>query len=141
MEQSDSTMRTVDFIREMFKPFLAEFKPISEVDSGIEQFLYEIPEENITKPAITRNLPLLASYLQGKDGVGAVYSCLNEEYKPCLIIRYSYPMTDEELFRLMSSAEWRMQDNEGVRYIHAPFRYIEKGTVKKLGNNIEDYTN
>lgn len=141
MEQSDSTMRTVDFLREMFKPFLAEFKPISEVDSGIEQFLYEVPEENITKPVITRNLPLLASYLKDKDGVGAVYSCLNEEYKPCLIIRYSYPMTDEELFRLMSSAEWRMQDKEGVRYIHAPFRYIEKGTVKKLGNNIEDYTN
>ncbi|MGM9740973.1 MAG: 4Fe-4S binding protein [Candidatus Cryptobacteroides sp.] len=110
MEQPDSTMRTVDFLCEMFKPFMAEFKPISEVDSRIEQFLYEIPEENITKPVIMRNLPLLASYL-------------------------------DELFRLMSSAEWRIQDNEGEQSIHAPFRYIEKGTVKKLGNSIEDYTN
>ena len=132
MEPSDSTMRTVDFLGEMFKPFMVEFKPISEVDSQIEQFLYEIPEENITKPVITRNLPLLVSYLRDKDGIGAVYSCLNEEYTPCLVIRYYYPMTDDELYRLMSSAEWRMQDKEGERYIHAPFRYIEKGSVKRL---------
>ena len=91
-------MRTVDFLGEMFKPFMAEFKSISEVDSRIEQFLYEIPEE----------------------------------FTPCLVIRYYYPMTDEELYKLMSSAEWRMQDNEGERYIHAPFQYIEKGNVKKL---------
>lgn len=132
LEQSDSIMRTVDFLSEMFKPFMAEFKPISEVDPGIEQFLYEIPEENITKPVITRNLPLLASYLRDQEGIGAVYSCLNEEYTPCLVIRYYYPMTDEELFRLMSSSEWRMEYKEGERYIHAPFRYIEKGNVKRL---------
>ena len=76
MEPSDSTMRTVDFLGEMFKPFMVEFKPISEVDSQIEQFLYEIPEENITKPVITRNLPLLVSYLRDKDGIGA----------PCILV-------------------------------------------------------
>lgn len=132
MDQSDSTMRTVDFLGEMFKPFRVEFKSVSEVDSRLEQFLYEIPDKNITKPVIMRNLPLLVSYLKDKDGIGAVYSCLNEDYTPCLVIRYYYPMTDEELFKLMSSAEWCLRDNEGEHYIHAPFRYIEKGTVKKI---------
>ena len=132
MDQSDSTMRTVDFLGEMFKPFRVEFKSVSEVDSRLEQFLYEIPDKNITKPVIMRNLPLLVSYLKDKDGIGAVYSCLNEDYTPCLVIRYYCPMTDEELFKLMSSAEWCLRDNEGEHYIHAPFRYIEKGTVKKI---------
>ncbi len=132
MEHSDSTISTVDFLHMMFKPFVAEFKSVSEVDSSVEQFLYEIPEKNVTKPIVVRQMPLLASYLSGQKGIGAVYTCLNDDCKPTLVVRFYHPMTADGLYDLLSAEKWSVQEKEGAHSVLAPFKYVDKGIVRKL---------
>lgn len=102
MEQSDSTISTVDFLHRMFKPFVAEFVPTDEAPAQ-EQYLYEIVDKDITKPVFSRKLPLLASYLSLQDGVGSVYTCLNDECIPEIVIRFYPPMTEEKIDGLLSA--------------------------------------
>lgn len=132
MDLPDSTMRTIDFLHKMFKPFNADITPMSEVDPSLEQLAYIIPEKNVPKPMFQKDLPLLVSYLSVHEGVGAVYSCLDDNCEPSLGIRFFHPMTGDKLHALLSAEEWTVRDKEGLRVIQAPLKYSEKGKIRKL---------
>ena len=132
MEKIDSTISTVDFLHRMFKPFMAEFSPIDEVGLK-EQYLYEISDKDITKPIITRKLPILASYLSLHDGIGSVYTCLNDECLPAIVIRFYLPMTKEKLDTLLSAEQWTIREKDGIRPIAAPMK-LDKGFVNVIGS-------
>ncbi len=132
MEKPDSTIRTVDFLHHMFKPYVAEITPVSEVAPFIDQYLYIIPEKNVSKPMYQRNLPLLVSYLRGHEGIGSVYTSLDENCDPILIIRHFHPMTGDKLHNLLSASEWTIAKKDGLHKVQAPITYSEKGIIQKL---------
>ena len=122
MENTESTISTVEFLHKMFKPFKAEFTPIDDTDSN-EQFLYEIIDKEITKPIIMRKLPIFASYLSLQKGVGSVYTCLNDDCIPEIVIRFYPPMTQEKLDTLLSAEHWTIHGKDGIRSIAAPMKF------------------
>ena len=129
MEESDSSISTVDFLHRMFKPFVAEFVSIEDAPSK-EQYLYEIVDKDITKPVFSRKLPILASYLSLQDGVGSVYTCLNDECIPEIVIRFYPPMTEEKIEELLSAGQWTIRRKDGISSIEAPVK-LKKGSVRK----------
>lgn len=132
MEKPDSTIKTVDFLHKMFKPYVTEIKPVSDVDPSIDQYLYVIPEKNVSKPMYQRNLPLLVSYLKDHEGIGAVYSSLDDDCEPTLVIRYYHPMNENKLYDLLSASEWLITKKDGLHKVQAPILYLEKGRIQKL---------
>ena len=129
MEQSDTTIRTVDFLHRMFKPFVAEFTSVDGSDST-DQYLYRIQDNNIAKPVISRNLPLLASYLSLQDGIRSVYTCLNDDCMPEIVICFYRPMTEEKLKNLLDAEQWIVRGKDGIRSIAAPIK-LRNGFVQK----------
>ena len=122
MEQLDTTISTIEFLHRMFKPFVANFKSNDEFALG-SYCLYRIPDENIAKPIIMRSIPLFASYLSTQDGIGEVYTCLNDDCVPEICIKFVHPMTEEKLKKLLTAERWTVRATDGPRSIAAPVKF------------------
>lgn len=135
MEEEVSRISTVDLIHKMFNPFKAEFKQRFEQASDKAQYIYEIADRNYEKPIILRNLPYLSNHLSKHDGILGVYLELNEELVPAIRIRYAAPMTEEELWKLMTMDTWTITfKKDDVREVAAKMGFETKGksfAVKK----------
>ncbi len=106
MEDEVSTVKTEDFIRNMFSPFRVQWKSRIEAAEGKTQYVYEIVDQNYEKPIILRNMPFLSNHLSKHEGVIGVYLDLNKDLQPAIQIRYADPMTEAKLWELMIMETW-----------------------------------
>ncbi len=106
MEDETSTVKTEDFIRKMFSPFRVQWKKRIEAAEGKQQFVYEIVDKNYEKPIFLRNMPYLSNHLSKHEGIIGVYLDLNKNLQPAIQIRYAEPMTEAELWKLMTMDTW-----------------------------------
>ncbi len=106
LEDEVGSIRTEDFIRNMFSPFKVEWKKRKEQAAGKKEYIYEIVDKNYEKPIILRNMPFLSNHLSTNEGVIGVYLQLNSELQPAIQIRYAKPMTEARLWELMTMPEW-----------------------------------
>lgn len=131
-----TTIPTTEFLERMFtNPFeWKSEKRIHEADSlRQKQYIYEFADENFTKPVITRSLPFVSNTLSAHKGVLAVYTCLNEDYVPCLRVRYCAPMTDKEIYRLLTLPEWSITyAADDIRQVPAKIIFKKEGIRKNL---------
>ncbi len=112
----------------MFNPFKAEFKSRVEEAAGKKQFVYEIPNANYEKPIITRNMPYLSNHLSKHDGIIGIYLQLNDDLVPSIRIRYTAPMTEEELWKLMTMETWTITfKKDDVREVDAKIGFTQPG--------------
>lgn len=131
-----TTIPTTEFLERMFtNPFeWKSEKRIHEADSlKQKQFIYEFADENFTKPVITRSLPFVSNTLSAHKGVLSVYTCLNEDYVPCLRVRYCAPMTDKEIYNLLTLPEWTITyAADDIRQVPAKIIFKKEGVRKNL---------
>ncbi len=129
LEDGEEFISCEDYIRYMFNPFKAEFKSRVEEASGKKQFVYEIPNANYEKPIITRNMPYLSNHLSKHDGIIGIYLQLNDDLVPSIRIRYTAPMTEEELWKLMTMETWTITfKKDDVREVDAKIGFTQPGT-------------
>lgn len=129
LEKGESFMSCEAYLKYMFNPFKAEFKSRVAKAEGQEQFIYEIPNQNYEKPIITRNLPFLSNHLSSHEGIIGVYLDLNDELVPAIRVRYSAPMTEKELWELMTMDTWTIKYAEGdIREVGAKIGFTVPGT-------------
>lgn len=133
LEKDVETIPTTEFLQKMFtKPFLWESKKRQEqaAEKKQKQWIYEFADENFTKPVITRSLPFVSNTLSAHEGVLAVYTCLNDDYVPCLRIRYCDPMSSREIYSILTAPEWTITYSaDDVRQVPAKIRFIKEGKV------------
>ncbi len=106
MEDEVGTVSTEEFIRKMFSPFRVQWKSRIEAAGDKTQYVYEIVDKNYEKPIFLRNMPFLSNHLSKHEGVIGVYLDLNKELQPAIQIRYAEPMTEAELWKLMTMETW-----------------------------------
>lgn len=134
MEKGVETIPTTEFLQRMFtKPFIWEsVKRQDAAAAALEhQYILEWADENFTKPIITRNLPFVSNTLSAHEGVLAVYTCLNEEYVPCLRVRYCAPMTAKEIYEILTAPQWTITyAADDIRQVPAKLQFKKQGVVK-----------
>lgn len=129
LEKGESFMPCEEYLKYMFHPFKAEFKSRIEKAEGQKQFIYEIPNANYEKPIITRNMPYLSNHLSSHDGIIGIYLELNDNLVPSIRIRYAAPMTEEELWKLMTMETWTITfKKDDVREVGAKIGFTQPGT-------------
>ncbi len=133
MEKQVETIPTTEFLTRMFtNPFVWESAKRQEkaAEEKRAQYIYEFADENFTKPVITRSLPFVSNTLSAHEGVLAVYTCLNENYVPCLRVRYCHPMTSKEIYSILTQPEWTITyAADDIRQVPAKIRFNREGTV------------
>mgnify|MGYP002516952786 FL=1 len=126
MEKGCSFVSTQDYLRMMFDSFAAEYR--KNVDADAPQWWYEIVDHNYEKPIVRRGMPFLSNHLSSHDGVLGTYLTLNEDLEPCIRIRYTAPMTDDELFRLMTMPKWTIKySDDDIREVDAKMSFETPG--------------
>lgn len=106
LEEGESLISIEEYLKKMFKGFKAEFKSRVEAAEGKAQFIYEIPDQNYEKPIILRNMPFVSNHLSRHDGIIGIYLNLNAELVPAIQIRYCEPMTEAEIWKLLTMDTW-----------------------------------
>lgn len=131
MEKRTSTIKTTDFLERMFsRPFTAEFQSRIDAAEGKPQYIYEIADENFTKPIISRNLPFVSNHLSRNEGIISVCTRLNKDYIPSLQIRYFAPMTADKIWELLTMEEWTITyTKEDVRIVPAKILFKKPGII------------
>lgn len=137
MEPEIGTIATTEFLRNMFKPFTAEFKSRVEAAEGKTEYIYEIADENFTKPIISRNLPFVSNHLSRHDGVIGVYTRLNADYVPSLMVRFCSPMTASKIWEQLILPEWTITYTaDDVRTVPAKILFKKQGKVYKYEETV-----
>ena len=130
MEDSVSYIPTEDLVRMLFNPFKAEFKSRVEKFEGQPQYIYEITDQDYEKPIILRNMPYLSNHLSGNEGIIGIYLDLNDALMPAIRIRYAAPMTEDELWKLMTMDTWSITyAKDDVRDTPAKIEFEKQGVV------------
>lgn len=131
MEPQVDSIATTEFLQRMFgKEFRWESaKRIEKAEQEKKrQYIYEFADENFTKPVITRNLPFVSNTLSAHEGVLAVYTCLNDEYVPCLRIRFCNPMTSKEIYSILTAEQWTITyAADDIRQVPAKIKFLKEG--------------
>ncbi len=129
MEDEVSTVKTEDFIRNMFSPFRVQWKSRIEAAGEKTQYVYEIVDQNYEKPIILRNMPFLSNHLSKHEGVIGVSLDLNKDLQPAIQIRYAEPMTEAKLWELMTMDTWTITYKaDDVRQEPAKLSFETPGT-------------
>ena len=124
-----------EYLKMMFTPFRAEFKSRVEEHAGQPQYVYEISDPDYEKPVIRRYMPYLSNHLSRHDGIIGIYLDLNGSLQPTISIRYAAPMTEEELWKLMTMDTWTITYSEDdVREEGAKLGFQTPGTVRPYRN-------
>lgn len=133
LEKEVQTIPTTEFLEMMFsRPFTAEFASRVEEYEGQQQYIYEIADENWSKPIISRNLPFVSNHLSRHDGIIGVYTRLNKDYVPALMVRYAAPMTADKIWSELTLDEWTITYSaEDVRTEPAKVKFKKKGVSYK----------
>ena len=130
MEEGESYVPTADFIKMLFSPFKAEFRSRVEKFEGQPQFIYEIADPNYEKPIFLRYMPYLSNHLSNNDNIIGVYLTLNDDLVPAIRVRYASPLTEDELWGLMTKETWTITYTDGtVKDEAAKIGFDTKGTV------------
>lgn len=130
MEDSVSYIPTEDLVRMLFNPFKAEFKSRVEKFEGQPQYIYEITDQDYEKPIILRNMPYLSNHLSKHEGIIGIYLELNDDLQPAVRIRYGAPMTEDELWKLMTMDTWSITyAKDDVRDTPAKIEFEKQGVV------------
>ena len=130
MEEGESYVPTADFIKMLFSPFKAEFRSRVEKFEGQPQFIYEIADPNYEKPIFLRNMPYLSNHLSNNENIIGVYLTLNDDLVPAIRVRYASPLTEDELWGLMTKETWTITYTDGtVKDEAAKIGFDTKGTV------------
>lgn len=144
MEKGEEIIPTTEFLQRMFtNPFLWESAKRQDkaAEALLPQYIYEFADENFTKPVITRNLPFVSNTLSAHEGVLAVYTCLNEDYVPCLRVRYCEPMTSKEIYSILTQPEWTITYAvDDIRQVPAKLQFKREGVVKTFPTDYEPKT-
>lgn len=131
LEDTVSYVPVEDYVRQMFSPFRVEFKSRIEEADGKPQYIYEIADRNYEKPIIKRNMPFLSNHLSRHDGVIGIYLDLDENLEPAIMVRYTAPMTSDELWRLMTMDTWTITySKDDVREEPAKLAFRTPGVEK-----------
>lgn len=131
LEDTVSYVPVEDYVRQMFSPFRAEFRSRIEEAEGKPQYIYEIADRNYEKPIIKRNMPFLSNHLSRHDGVIGIYLDLDENLEPAIMVRYTAPMTSDELWRLMTMDTWTITySKDDVREEPAKLAFRTPGVEK-----------
>ncbi len=129
MEDEVSTVKTEDFIRNMFSPFRVQWKSRIEAAGEKTQYVYEIVDQNYEKPIILRNMTFLSNHLSKHEGVIGVSLDLNKDLQPAIQIRYAEPMTEAKLWELMTMDTWTITYKaDDVRQEPAKLSFETPGT-------------
>ena len=135
LEKEISYMPADEYLKMMFTPFRAEFKSRVEEHAGQPQYVYEISDPDYEKPVIRRYMPYLSNHLSRHDGIIGIYLDLNGSLQPTISIRYAAPMTEEELWKLMTMDTWTITYSEDdVREEGAKLGFQTPGTVRPYRN-------
>ncbi len=130
MEEGESYVPTADFIKMLFSPFKAEFRSRVEKFEGQPQFIYEIADPNYEKPIFLRYMPYLSNHLSNNENIIGVYLTLNDDLVPAIRVRYASPLTEDELWGLMTKETWTITYTDGtVKDEAAKIGFDTKGTV------------
>lgn len=130
MEEGESYVSTADFIKMLFSPFKAEFRSRVEKFEGQPQFIYEIADPNYEKPIFLRYMPYLSNHLSNNENIIGVYLTLNDDLVPAIRVRYASPLTEDELWGLMTKETWTITYTDGtVKDEAAKIGFDTKGTV------------
>ena len=131
LEDAVSYVSAEEYVRKMFSPFRVEFKSRIEEAEGKPQYIYEIADRNYEKPIIKRNMPFLSNHLSRHDGVIGIYLDLDEKLEPAIMVRYTAPMTSDELWRLMTMDTWTITySKDDVREEPAKLAFRTPGVEK-----------
>lgn len=131
LEDAVSYVSAEEYVRKMFSPFRVEFKSRIEEAEGKPQYIYEIADRNYEKPIIKRNMPFLSNHLSRHDGVIGIYLDLDENLEPAIMVRYTAPMTSDELWRLMTMDTWTITySKDDVREEPAKLAFRTPGVEK-----------
>ena len=80
-------------------------------------------------------MPYLSNHLSRHDGIIGIYLDLNGSLQPTISIRYAAPMTEEELWKLMTMDTWTITYSEDdVREEGAKLGFQTPGTVRPYRN-------
>jgi len=131
MEPETGTIATTEFLQLMFAdPFVfvsAKRDSIAKAEKAA-QYIYEIADENFTKPLIKRQMCFVSNHLSSHKGIIAVCTALNEDYVPSLQIRYCAPMTADEIWALLTMPEWTIQYSvDDIRTEKAKLNFKKEG--------------
>lgn len=126
MEKGSTFVSTPDYLRMMFDSFAAEYK--KDVAADAPQWWYEIVDHSYEKPIVRRGMPFLSNHLSSHEGVLGTYLTLNDNLEPCIRIRYTSPMTEDELFRLMTMPKWTIKySDDDIREVEAKMSFKTPG--------------
>ena len=78
-------------------------------------------------------MPYLSNHLSGNEGIIGIYLDLNDALMPAIRIRYAAPMTEDELWKLMTMDTWTITySKDDVRETPAKLSFDKKGVVKPV---------
>ena len=128
LEEGESYVSTEWLIRRLFTPFKAQFKKRMEEFDGSPQFVYEIPDANYEKPIVLRNMPFLSNHLSRHEGIIGIYTNLDKDLTPAIMIRYAAPMTADKIWELINMETWTITYKaDDVREESARFKFSTPG--------------
>lgn len=128
LEEGESYVSTEWLIRRLFTPFKAQFKKRMEEFEGSPQFVYEIPDANYEKPIVLRNMPFLSNHLSRHEGIIGIYTNLDKDLTPAIMIRYAAPMTADKIWELINMETWTITYKaDDVREESARFKFSTPG--------------
>lgn len=128
LEEGESYVSTEWLIRRLFTPFKAQFKKRMEEFEGSPQFVYEIPDANYEKPIVLRNMPFLSNHLSRHEGIIGIYTNLDKDLTPAIMIRYAAPMTADKIWELINMETWTITYKaDDVREESARFKFSNPG--------------
>ena len=128
LEGETDRISALDFIKVMFAPYRAEIKGRVEEYAGKDQYIYEIADQAYDNPSVPGSMPYLSSHLSKHEGFIGLYLELNQELVPCIRVRYVDPMTEDDLWKLLTMKEWSVTFSGGeVSDIPARITFRNKG--------------
>lgn len=138
------TIRTTDYLEMMFDGFdtgsfngrytdeagESYVQKRDEHYAGVAQYVYEIEDQNYEKPIYRRSFPFLSNWLSSEEGVISMKVGLNKAYKPAIMIRFTYPMTADRIWEMLTAETWKITySKDDVREIDPKMKFETPGVV------------
>ena len=112
-EKVDKISR-LDFLKRQLFQFSKSFETNSEKWSGKDEKILEIIYPNLDKPAITRYIPYLSSFLSLQDGILGLETAVSDKGEYLFKIKYSAKaITENKIFEVLKMPEWQVKTKDG----------------------------
>ncbi len=130
-EDRVDTVSRREFLERQFKSYESTYKINGEKYGSSPRAFYEIEYPSLEKPAVSRNVSYLSSFLSLQDGFLGIRTYLNDADVPTIRLEFATDILDQEkIWQTLQMAEWRIKLKDGsFKTVAAKMQFSSRGTI------------